>query len=420
MTARAGMRPRRIVYVQYTNPAGYPPLEHSSQILAGRGCEVLFLAAAADGSRSLRFRTHPSTTVRRLPAFGAGLAQQFNYLCYVAWTLAVCIYWRPHWVYASEPMACLPTLGIRFLTGCRTLYHEHDTPTYNSRSTLIQRLLRAARRRLARSADICVLPEQNRLRSFVEETGRTSGSSMCVWNCPGIEEVGPRRAAATDGAGAHFYFHGSINVLRLPPTILDALARVPRATLTIVGYETIGSRGYMKSLLEKARQLGVSERLHHIGPLAERAEIMRRAGEADVGFAFMPAHADDINIRHMAGASNKPFDYLAVGTALLVSDLPGWREMYVEPGYAIACDPSDAESLTRAMTWCADNLAQVRAMGEAGRLRIAAEWNYERQFAPVADEILAASATMPTYGRDLGGRLMPTRASGANTGSEDS
>ena len=25
---------RKILYLQYTNPAGYPPLEHSSQILA--------------------------------------------------------------------------------------------------------------------------------------------------------------------------------------------------------------------------------------------------------------------------------------------------------------------------------------------------------------------------------------------------
>ena len=55
-------RPKRMVYVQYTNPAGYPPLEHSSQILAGAGWKVLFLGTgAAGGADGLRFSAHPSS-----------------------------------------------------------------------------------------------------------------------------------------------------------------------------------------------------------------------------------------------------------------------------------------------------------------------------------------------------------------------
>lgn len=37
----------RILYIQYTNPAGYPPLEHSSRILAQADWEVLFLGTGA-------------------------------------------------------------------------------------------------------------------------------------------------------------------------------------------------------------------------------------------------------------------------------------------------------------------------------------------------------------------------------------
>ena len=33
-TAETSIYARRMLYVQYTNPAGYPPLEHSSRILA--------------------------------------------------------------------------------------------------------------------------------------------------------------------------------------------------------------------------------------------------------------------------------------------------------------------------------------------------------------------------------------------------
>jgi hypothetical protein len=87
----------------------------------------------------------------------------------------------------------------------------------------------------------------------------------------------------------------------------------------------------------------------------------------------------------MTGASNKPFDYLAVGQMLLVSDLLDWREMFVAPGYARSCNAYDAFELGEAMTWCVENREAVRASGEAGRRRVLAEWNYERCFAPVVD-----------------------------------
>ena len=57
--------------------------------------------------------------------------------------------------------------------------------------------------------------------------------------------------------------------------------------------------------------------------------------------------------------------------------------MYVEPGYAIACDTDDPESLASSLKWFLDHPEEMRAMGEIGRHRILNEWNYERQFQPV-------------------------------------
>jgi glycosyltransferase involved in cell wall biosynthesis len=94
---------------------------------------------------------------------------------------------------------------------------------------------------------------------------------------------------------------------------------------------------------------------------------------------------DDANQQWMPGASNKPFDYLAGGLALLVSNLAGWRDLYVEPGYGIACDAPDPRSIAGALRWFMDHPTEMRAMGERGRQRVAAEWNYEAQFAPVQD-----------------------------------
>jgi len=97
----------------------------------------------------------------------------------------------------------------------------------------------------------------------------------------------------------------------------------------------------------------------------------------------MPGKTDDVNLRHMTGASNKPFDYMAAGLALLVSDLPDWRDMFVRPGYARPCDPADPNSVAAALRWFLDHPHERRAMAARARARIEAEWNYETAFAPV-------------------------------------
>jgi glycosyltransferase involved in cell wall biosynthesis len=390
----------RILFVQFTNPAGYPPLEHASRVLAGLGWRVRFLGTGAHGADSLRFPEHPAIREQRMPAFRAGPLQKIAYFGYVAWVLGACAVWRPRWIYASEPMAALPALLGRLALRCRIVYHEHDTPTWTARIGPVQRLLCWARRQLARRADLCVLPQRERLDAFLAETGRT-GPTLCVWNCPRRDEVAPPRseAATTSRRPLRFYYHGSLNETRLPCTVIEALARAcSQATLTIVGYETVGSPAYMHRFMTHAARLGIADRVVFRGPMC-RAQMLREAANADVGLAFMPIGSCDFNMRHMTGASNKPFDYLAAGVMPLVSDLPDWRAMYVEPGFARSCDPADLQSLADALAWCIAHPDEVRSRAERGRQTIAHAWNYEAQFAPVADLLVGGRARMPTSER---------------------
>ncbi len=384
-----------VVYLQYTNPAGYPPLDHSSRILAKAGFEALFLGAAAHGSNRLVFQPCAGVTSWRLPSYGGGVLQPVNYVTYALWAAAICLWRRPAWLYVSDHLACPVGLLIARLTGAQIVYHEHDTPSYAGAPSRFLRAVRAARLRMARRADLCVLPQAGRLSAFVAETGR-QGPTQCVWNCPLREEA--EAAPARDGSrsgGPTFYFHGSLNRERLPLSVVDAAARAGADTrLAIVGYETVGSKGHIADLLRHAAALGLEERVLYAGPLPLRADMLAVAASADVGLAFMPPASDDINMAQMAGASNKPFDYLAVGQMLLVSDLPDWRSLFVEPGFALACDPYDVDDLARAMRWCVEHPDEVRAIGERGRRRIVEDWNYERRFAPVADLMIRGSPTL--------------------------
>ena len=381
---------KRILYIQYTNPGGYPPLEHSSRILAKADWKVLFLGTGTSGSNSLDFPMHENITVRRMSFCGGGWRQKLHFGSYCFWVLWSILTWRPDWVYASDPFSCpLAALAI-CMPGVRVLYHEHDAPANNSGSQFLRFILRA-RRYVARHAEICVLPNAARLERFKLECGPLKASE-CVWNCPALSEVsGPREEVA---ASVWLLYHGSIVPERLPPTALDALALLPPTVrMRVVGYETVGSRGYVGELQRRARESGLESRVEFLGTLPQRSDLLRTTLRSDIGLALMPLNSTDHNCETMAGASNKAFDYLACGVPLIVSDLAEWKNFFVEPGYGLACDPTKPESIAGAISKLIGNLEVMRQMGDAGRLRILSEWNYENKFFPVFQFLSATESS---------------------------
>jgi glycosyltransferase involved in cell wall biosynthesis len=377
---------KRILYIQYTNPAGYPPLEHSSRILADAGWQVSFLGTGALGADVLRFPPHSNIRVRYLGFCRPGWRQKLHYFYFCVWVLGWTLRWRPNWIYASDPLVCPSALALCCLPWLRVLYHEHDSPD-GPPAGAFQRLVRWTRTQVARRSACCVLPNEKRLERFKAETG-THQEVFCVWNCPSGPEVAPQRALANDSFW--LLYHGSIVPVRLPLAVVSALAALPdRVKLRVIGYETVGSVGYTGQIRERARRFGVGHRLEIVGTVPRRSELLEWCHRCDLGLAFMPIGTGDLNHQAMTGASNKPFDYLACGLALLVSDLPDWRSAYVEPGYGLACDPQDPESIAGAVRRFLGDPGLARSMGENGRQRILADWNYEGRFLPVYSRLKA-------------------------------
>ena len=156
--------------------------------------------------------------------------------------------------------------------------------------------------------------------------------------------------------------------------------------LRVIGYGTVGHKEYIRLIQNYADELRIGNKLEVVGCLP-RKELLDWCRKCDVGIALVPKRTADINEQHMTGASNKSFDYLACGLALLVSDLPDWTKMYVETGYGLACNPENPESIAAALRWFLEHPVEMRQMGEQGRRRILSEWNYEKQFMPVFDQL---------------------------------
>jgi glycosyltransferase involved in cell wall biosynthesis len=247
------------------------------------------------------------------------------------------------------------------------------------------------RGKVARDVEICVLPQQTRLLTFLKSTGRTK-PAYCVWNCPSLDEIvnlnSQRRSDCSDGNDQLIvYYHGSIAPVLLPTQLLVAAIRLKGAVkVRFAGYETLGSIGYIRELIGLASRSGSPGLIEAVGRIPRR-DALRIASKSHLGVALMPSRSEDINLQHIVGASNKAFDYMACGLPLLVTESPEWVETFVAPGYARACNPDDPDSIEAALRWYLTHPNERREMGRRGRERVRQAWNYNTMFAPILREL---------------------------------
>lgn len=311
-----------------------------------------------------------------------GIRQKFHYARYVMWVLWTWLIWRPKWVYVSDVLACPVGLLLARFGRARVLYHEHDSPAAEGARSRFFKMTLGARAKLAKSAEMVVFPNQNRLDHFERNIASGMKPGFCVWNCPAKREVIDEERDAA-GPEMVLFYHGSIVPARVPLTLIDALAQLSESIVfRLAGYETVGHRGYLAELADRAKSLGVDGRYQYLGALS-RSALLPETRRGSVGIVLFPPESGDLNELNMVGASNKPFEYMACGLPLIVPKIQEWLNAFVEPGFGIACDPADPADIARAVQWYHANPEQRLAMGKAGRARIRDQWNYETRFEPV-------------------------------------
>jgi glycosyltransferase involved in cell wall biosynthesis len=375
---------RRVLFVQITEAGGYPPIINASRVMALAGWEVMILNAPIAG-HNLRVPPHPRISMQSISERSSHVLRPRDLLRYVGAAARAATTFRPDVVYASDPFAAGPALIAAKLAGATLVYHEHDTPNPGSLNPRIASL----RVRAARKATLVVFPNAARAKIAQQELGFRDDQMRIVWNVPRRDEVPDREVATCLPLELHY--HGNISPQLLPESAIDALQICTRPwRLRVIGYESPGSSGYALRLVERGGQWG-GPRVVYSGQVS-RDRLLAEATQASVGLALLPTCAGDVNLTHIIGASNKVFDYMAAGLALLVPNLPDWIQ-FVESGLGRACNPADVHSISAQLDWFAEHPEECRAMGETGRRKIEQEWNYEQAFQPVL--LVLDEATRP-------------------------
>ncbi|MFO0011151.1 MAG: glycosyltransferase [Planctomycetota bacterium] len=386
-----------VLFIQYAHPGVYPPVLHASRILQAAGWSVSMLGVQMPDQDRFAIQDDSARDVELLRAPSTRFLLRFFFLQF-CWRVRRAVRRSaPDWIYVSDPMACVAAeWGLRAHSGCRVVYHEHDLPdwgTSNERLSSKERLVKNARRSLSCRAERCVVPNVDRAAALQRETGRQAECDI-VWNCPSRAEFDRITASASYRSRSdeplQVVYCGSLNEVRVPFSYIDALVLEPRARLTLIGYETIGSRGFCDRFRTYALDRHVADRLTFRESIARR-DVFSALQQSHLAIATVPLRSRDGNMSGMLGASNKSFDGLCVGIPVLVSDLPDWQSEFIDRGVAVKCNPGDPSSIAAAWRWVADHPHESRTMGQRGRDLIADEWNYESQFRGVLDAMMSGA-----------------------------
>ncbi len=375
----------KILFIQFSNSAAYPPIQNAVNLCLRDGHEVNILCVEAEGAESLRFPENIEKITQRLSRSSGRLGLMLLFIKFCSLVFWKVLLSPKQWLYASEPMAAPAAYYAKKIIGCKVIYHEHDAPP--APTNRFQRFVNHARLNLASKADAIAVPNADRLRLYLAEAGCSDRkNAFTVWNCPLIEEVlsESELKAVVFHQDLKLYFHGSIGPSLLPLGLLAALRKLPtKVTLSIAGYSTDGGI-YLQRLLDEAQRLGVSSRVFYLGVFSREA-LLPLCAQHDVGICFYDQNPAFINHHFMAGASNKPFDYLSQGLSLLISDTSEQRAFFSVLETSRFCDSQSADSIAAALNQILEDGLHREKSKAQGPRQIKQHWNYAVQFKPVLE-----------------------------------
>jgi len=177
----------------------------------------------------------------------------------------------------------------------------------------------------------------------------------------------PSTEPAVVAYAGHLYAWKGVDVL------LDALARVPPVRGLIVGGHE--EEPDLSRLRERARQLGIADRVEFTGLVAP-SSVPDRLTRATI--VVLPNLTSAISSRFTSPL--KLFEYMAVGRAIVASDLPAIREVLRDCVNARLVQPGSAAELAGAIAALVADAAEAERLGRAAFER-ASDFGWDRRAA---------------------------------------
>ena len=383
---------KHFLLTQRAAAEGYPPVLHQARILQNLG-DVSILDVATSGHSS-SFLT--SENVRRVRIKAGRRAEgDRNLAARIAGAMAYRRELRKELrdqvevVVAFDPDAA--ALVLREVSAVRrprivVHFHEHLASEGYASSRISRWSLRTLRRRLP-AADVVVVADKHR-GDYLLSQGMVSEAPLVVMNCPPrLHDLPASRLLPTLGkAGIQgrpiVHYQGAIGRDHGLEVVLRSIPRWPKdAVFVAVGH---GDQTYLESLRRLAADIGAGERFILLGRVPYD-QVLSYAVGATVAVTLLDTRHD--NWRLAAGASNKRFEYVAIGVPQVTNEGPGIQDLFEIPGVALAANPSDPDEVGNKIAVYL-NSASIRqdASRRARELHLS-RYNYEHQYQAVLERL---------------------------------
>jgi glycosyltransferase involved in cell wall biosynthesis len=152
------------------------------------------------------------------------------------------------------------------------------------------------------------------------------------------------------------------------PTLLDAAVRVP--DLQVAGAGRPLDDEYAASLVHRAAELGISDRVHFLGGVDDVAGLL-----ADLDIAVLPTWGR----WRMEGCPVALIEALAAGRACVATDIPGSRDLVTDGHDGLLVPPEDPAALADALERLAADPALRNRLGAAARRTVLERYTIERE-----------------------------------------
>jgi glycosyltransferase involved in cell wall biosynthesis len=377
-------RDRKILLVQRADIDRYPPVLHQMRELSA-DASVTVLDRASDDSRGLAF-----ANVRRIrvPA-GESPSALRNFTEHAAFARALD---RELDAGASVAIAYDPDAAALLLrsshgdAALKRVVHLHELPDLAIGGRITRRSIRYLTSHLRR-ADLVLVPDQERARiltdaySLTREPVVVMNCPMTLTNVPGSRLLPLLKARGFEKVRV-VHYQGSVGPdHHLEQIVLSMQCWPQDAIFVVVGG---GPDDFSARLRSLAESIGVQNRLVFIGRVRYE-EVLSYAAGATIGVTLLDSTID--NWRFSAGASNKRFEYAALGIAQITNAGPGMDEIFGNPSLADLLSIVSADTIGESVVRLLADPSTTSAMGERARQAHLRENNYEAQFAPVLRQI---------------------------------
>ena len=294
----------------------------------------------------------------------------------------------PDSIIAFEPEAA--RIMLRSARGpTKLLVHLHEIPTLDgyadSRSGTVA--LKYLLKNLGR-ADAVVVPDVDRA-DYLQELAGLKVKPLVVMNCPRripempnsllIPFLRDRGIAST----RIVHYQGAVGVDHQLEAVIRSMRYWPEdAVFVIVGG---GTKEYLTGLKALTEAEGVGRRVIFAGRVPYDRLFQYTIG-ASVGVTLLDPSV--LNWRFSAGASNKRFEYAALGIPQVTNDGPGIQKLFAETGIAAIADHRDVADVGKKISRFLLDEARCREVGARARQLHLQSYNYEQQFQKILELLI--------------------------------